>query len=301
MRNGWKYVVVRLIITIVLFAFAAGNGVHAQSLKNYELEAQQTLQRLRQVMMREMQTAMQGGVKQAIGVCRHLAPEIEDQIEKETGWQIRRIGLRVRNPGNTPDTRERSMMMSFELRAMAGQGPEMLRSTRLFDRDGTQTVHFMQAIPTFDTCLACHGKQIAPEVTTAIKELYPQDQAIGYEVGDIRGAFSLYKVFDPAKAAEAKNGSSDWDRIAALELPSAVELEETGRTGNAVRGRDLFAKHCRICHSPAHLAKQYFGEDEALAQGSVCVKLQSHGTTDEARDCDLVAFLKALAVADIDQ
>jgi hypothetical protein len=291
----------RLTATIIVFALAAGNGVNAQSLKNYELEAEQTLQRLRQVMMQEMQTAMQGGVKQAIGVCRHLAPEIEEQIEKETGWQIRRIGLRVRNPDNKPDTLERSMMMSFELRAMAGQSPEMLRSARLLDRDGTQTVHFMQAIPTFDTCPACHGKQIAPEVTTAINELYPQDQAIGYEVGDIRGAFSLYKVFDPAKAAEAKNGSSDWDRIAALELPPAVELEETGRTGNAVRGRDLFAKHCRNCHSPAHLAKQYFGGDEASVQGSVCVKLQSHGTTDEARDCDLVAFLKALAVAGNDQ
>ena len=227
---------VRLIITIVLFAFAAGNGVHAQSLKGYELEAQQTLQRLRQVMMREMQTAMQGGVKQAIGVCRHLAPEIEDQIEKETGWQIRRIGLRVRNPENMPDTRERSMMMSFELRAMAGQGPELLRSTRLFDRDGTQTVHFMQAIPTFDTCLACHGKQIAPEVTTAIKELYSQDQAIGYEVGDIRGAFSLYKVFDPAKAAEAKNGSSDWDRIAALEHRLRLNLREMARLAMLCEG-----------------------------------------------------------------
>ena len=286
----------RLTIMIIFFALAAGNGASAQSLRNYELEAEQTLQRLRQVMMLEMQNAMQGGVKQAIGVCRHLAPEIEEQIEKETGWQIRRTGLRVRNPENEPDTLERSMMMGFELRAMAGQGPEMLRSVRLLDRDGTQTVHFMQAIPTFDVCLACHGKQIAPEVTTAIKELYPQDKAIGYEVGDIRGAFSLYKVFDPSKAADVQTESSEWDRVAALQLPPAVELDGNGKTGNAVRGRALFAKHCRTCHSPSHLARHYFGEDAASGQSSVCVKLQSHGATDEARDCDLVAFLKALAV-----
>lgn len=291
----------RLTVIIILFALAASNSADAQNLKTYELEAEQTLQRLRQVMMLEMQTAMQAGVEQAIGVCRHLAPEIEEQIEKETGWKIRRIGLRVRNPENEPDTLERSMMMSFELRAMAGQGPELLRSARLLDRDGTQTVHFMQAIPTFDTCLACHGKQIAPEVTTAINELYPQDQAIGYEVGDIRGAFSLYKVFDPSRAADVQNESSEWDRVAALELPSEVGLEESGKSGNAVRGRDLFAKHCRTCHSPGHLAEQYYGKDKVSAESSVCVKLQSHGATDEARDCDLVAFLKALAVAGNDQ
>jgi len=291
----------RLTFFIMLFALAAGSGANAQSLKNYEMEAEQTLQRLRQVMMLEMQTAMQGGVKQAIGVCRHLAPEIEDQIEKETGWQIRRIGLRVRNLKNQPDALERGIMMSFEVRAMAGQGPEMLRSTSLLDRDGVQTVHFMQAIPTFDTCLACHGKQIAPEVTTAINELYPQDQAVGYEVGDIRGAFSLYKVFDPSKAADIQKESSEWDRVAALELPLVVGLEKSGKSGNAVRGRDLFGRHCRTCHSPAHLAQQYFGEGKVSAQSSVCVKLQSHGATDEARDCDLVAFLKALAVADNDQ
>jgi hypothetical protein len=51
----------------------------------------------------------------------------------------------------------------------------------------------MKAIPTAKVCLACHGSAITPEVTAALDEAYPQDQARGYAEGDIRGAFSLSK------------------------------------------------------------------------------------------------------------
>ena len=51
----------------------------------------------------------------------------------------------------------------------------------------------MQAIPTGEVCLACHGTAIAPEITAALDEQYPDDQARGFSLGEIRGAFSLSK------------------------------------------------------------------------------------------------------------
>jgi hypothetical protein len=51
----------------------------------------------------------------------------------------------------------------------------------------------MKAIPTGEICLACHGESISPDVATAIREAYPQDQATGFSLGDIRGAFTLSK------------------------------------------------------------------------------------------------------------
>jgi len=41
--------------------------------------------------------------------------------------------------------------------------------------------------------LQCHGARdkLAPGVADALKELYPQDQATGYAVGDLRGAVSV--------------------------------------------------------------------------------------------------------------
>jgi hypothetical protein len=61
------------------------------------------------------------------------------------------------------------------------------------EANGTKTFRFMKAIPTAELCLACHGKDLAPEVAAEIAESYPDDQATGFALGDIRGAFTLSK------------------------------------------------------------------------------------------------------------
>ncbi len=38
-------------------------------------------------------------------------------------------------------------------------------------------------------CLGCHGAALAPEVEARIDALYPDDQATGFEVGELRGVF----------------------------------------------------------------------------------------------------------------
>ena len=52
-------------------------------------------------------------------------------------------------------------------------------------------VRYMKAIPTGPVCLTCHGEEIAPEVEESLRTAYPHDRALGYGLGDIRGAFSI--------------------------------------------------------------------------------------------------------------
>ena len=52
---------------------------------------------------------------------------------------------------------------------------------------------YMQAIEIKQPCLACHGQQISPQIQAKLTQLYPNDQAIGYQLGELRGAFSLQK------------------------------------------------------------------------------------------------------------
>ena len=40
-------------------------------------------------------------------------------------------------------------------------------------------------------CLSCHGSELAPDIATQITDLYPEDRAVGFEVGDLRGVFWL--------------------------------------------------------------------------------------------------------------
>ena len=49
-----------------------------------------------------------------------------------------------------------------------------------------------EAIGTEQVCLNCHAAEIKPDVEKLL-QLYPQDTARGFAVGDIRGAFTLSK------------------------------------------------------------------------------------------------------------
>ena len=122
---------IRAVIGIGAAVALAAGGAGAQSLQPYVEDGEAALQKLRGAMMAEMQAAMAEGPGEAIGVCRHMAPQIGAETEEETGWSIRRVSLRPRDPGNAPDARERGVLMAYHARAAAGQSPMAMRTTAL--------------------------------------------------------------------------------------------------------------------------------------------------------------------------
>ena len=58
-------------------------------------------------------------------------------------------------------------------------------------------VNFYYPITTNTMCLQCHGtpnEQVTSETLSALKALYPSDKALGYDVNEVRGIWSI--VFD---------------------------------------------------------------------------------------------------------
>ena len=56
---------------------------------------------------------------------------------------------------------------------------------------GKSLFRYMKAIPAGELCLTCHGKELAPDLAAKLRELYPDDQATGFSLGEIRGAFTI--------------------------------------------------------------------------------------------------------------
>ncbi len=126
--------------------------------------------------------------------CNLKAPQIATDVAASSGWAVGRTSLKLRNPEtNTPDQWEREVLAQFEERKASGEPVESIAYSETVEADGNRTFRFMKAIPTAEVCLACHGSDITPEVAAEIDRYYPNDQARGYEVGDIRGAFTLSK------------------------------------------------------------------------------------------------------------
>lgn len=136
-----------------------------------------------------------GGPEGAIGVCREKAPAMAKAASEQTGWAIRRVSLKNRNPKAVPDAWEEAVLKEFDQRLAAGEKPTGLEKGEVATVEGKKMYRYMKALPTQDLCLQCHGTpdRISPAVQAKLQELYPQDKAVGYRPAQIRGAMTLKK------------------------------------------------------------------------------------------------------------
>jgi hypothetical protein len=137
----------------------------------------------------------QSGHANAIGVCRDKAPAMAKALSEKTGWSIRRVSLKNRNPKAIPDPWEQAVLEEFERRLAAGENPTALDKAEQVTIDGKPVYRYMKALPTQKLCLDCHGTAdtVSAEVQAKLKELYPDDKATGYGLKQIRGAITAKK------------------------------------------------------------------------------------------------------------
>lgn len=136
-----------------------------------------------------------GGPENAIAVCRDKAPQMAKAASEKTGWAIRRVSLKNRNPKAVPDAWERAVLEEFERRAASGEKPTGIEKGEVVTVDGQKMYRYMKALPTQDLCLQCHGTsdRISPATQAKLNELYPEDKAVGYSAAQIRGAITIRK------------------------------------------------------------------------------------------------------------
>lgn len=134
-----------------------------------------------------------GSYHGAIAACNDKAPKMAAAASQQTGWAIRRVSLKNRNPKAVPDAWEQAVLEDFDRRQAAGENPATLEKAEIVTDGGKRTLRYMKALPTQKICLSCHGgdEQISPEVKAKLTELYPKDMATGYTEGRIRGALTV--------------------------------------------------------------------------------------------------------------
>jgi len=179
-----------LLLAVVMSATGAlaGESEPQSQLDQSRATAAEFMKTLKGELMAAMQA---GGAVNAITVCNKRAPAIAAELGALRGWEVGRTSLKPRNMANAPDEWERSVLERFEQRKQAGEDPAGLEYFEVVEQDGQTGFRYMKAIPTGELCLACHGAKLDPAVAAKLDALYPRDQARGYQVGDIRGAFTF--------------------------------------------------------------------------------------------------------------
>ncbi len=128
-----------------------------------------------------VQSMQSGGPINAIDVCSESAPEIAMK-NAATGWDISRVTDKSRNPNNLADSLELTILDRF-------QKMDSLPNSIYIWKDSTY-YHFKPII-IGEVCLNCHGSkdQLTDGLAEKLFEMYPEDKALDYKVGDFRGMF----------------------------------------------------------------------------------------------------------------
>lgn len=176
-------------LSLLFLASTAVAGDVTASDSNLEAQAKARIQPFASQLLETVQEAIRRqGAPGAVEACQLMAPQVAD-LHSQSGWRIGRTSMKVRNPENAPDAWERAVLERFQEEMARGRPVKELNVGEWVGGE----YRYMQAIPVGEPCLACHGENIDPRVRAVLQERYPRDQATGFKVGDLRGAFTLRK------------------------------------------------------------------------------------------------------------
>ncbi len=183
----------RLIVGAALLASLSAMAQDTPVLDEARNVAGAVPPKLLQVLNEEI---VKNGAASAMSVCNEKAPQMARSASEKSGWAIRRVSLRNRNPKAVPDAWERAALDEFDRRAAAGENVATLEKSGLIEEAGRKEFRYMKALPVQQLCLTCHGasESMAPDVVEKIHTLYPDDKAVGYALGQIRGAITIRKA-----------------------------------------------------------------------------------------------------------
>jgi hypothetical protein len=131
------------------------------------------------------------GVPGAVSYCQLNALPILQEVGEAYNVEIRRASNAYRNPQDKPLPEEELILEAFEYN-IENNLPTESNVQKL--QDG-EILHFSKAIKIPNAlCLSCHGNpdaDISSETKLKLEELYPEDKAIGHEIGSLRGMWSI--------------------------------------------------------------------------------------------------------------
>lgn len=123
-------------------------------------------------------------------VCKPVGMRAKE-IGEENGWVVQQLAKKDRNPAHKLDAEAETLHETFVSQ------PELTDTWIRTVRDNTEGWRYARRITVQSSCLACHGpKEQRPAF---VKKGYPDDQAYGFDEGDLRG---LYSVFVPVSQVD---------------------------------------------------------------------------------------------------
>ncbi len=129
------------------------------------------------------------GPEYAVNFCSDEAMRITDSISNILGLKIRRLAKKYRNPQNETLGKDSLIFKKYILRWLSRKP---LKEKIIPDVKGHPV--YYNPIKVKHMCLICHGipgKTMSVKLSDKIKEYYPNDKAINFKAGQLRGMWVI--------------------------------------------------------------------------------------------------------------
>lgn len=138
----------------------------------------------RTLVARLTEAMTQGGPNAAVTVCRDEVQTLTATLGTQHGLAIGRTSHRVRNPSNEPRAWAQEIVAASAGQKVAGA------QTYAFHLGGRR-IGVLKPIGTMPLCVTCHGprEQVQAAIGDVLTTAYPDDRAVGFAEGDLRGWF----------------------------------------------------------------------------------------------------------------
>ena len=145
--------------------------------------------KLLKALMAELNAEIQkNGVPAAIDYCSLHAIPITDSISRAEEVEISRVSHRYRNSSNAANKKEMEMIEKYI--SQQREGEELL--PQVVTEKG-QKIYYGPILLAAPLCLSCHGpyNEIDADVKSVLNEKYPDDQAVDFNLNEVRGMFKI--------------------------------------------------------------------------------------------------------------
>lgn len=189
-----SFYLVTILFSVLLLSCSENKvEVNENQVAGMRKTAMEFMKDLKGILISQIQT---NGILQAVSVCSDTAQVLTNNFGVQKGVYIKRVSLKNRNVNNAPDDFEKMILNKFTMMQQNNELSGETEYAEIVEEAEFKYLRYVKPILVQAECLNCHGSEndIMPEVKQLISKAYPGDKAIGYKIGDLRGAVSLKKA-----------------------------------------------------------------------------------------------------------
>ncbi len=177
-----------IVLFIGLFVFAC-NAKQSFDREKYLKEGKEIAQTTAKTLSGHVKKAIkEKGPIEAINFCKLSAYPLTDSLSELYKVKISRVAIKNRNPENKATAKDLEIFKKYEELIAKG---EKVKPEIKSDND---KIVFYAPIRLQQACLICHGtpqSEIPDTLFKHIQTLYPDDLAVNFKEGDLRGIWKL--------------------------------------------------------------------------------------------------------------